>query len=127
MLAFFGVVTIQIGYETLRRGSIKYTPEDGPAEILSPEHGAAAFWTLSAGMCAVGALVLLAGPYVLFRSIGAVRRVAFTAVADNRMVPLEASACVRFCRGTVRQPISFRPWGTLLSSPFNSCAIVTFL
>jgi len=67
MLAFFGMVMVQIGYETLRRGNIKFIRQDGPAEILSPDHGAAAFWALSAGMCAVGALLLLAAAYILLR------------------------------------------------------------
>lgn len=69
MLAFFGVITIQLGYGTLRRGSIKYIPQDGPAEILSPDQGAAAFWALSAGMCALGALLLLAAAYLLLRIV----------------------------------------------------------
>lgn len=67
LLAFFGIVWVQIGYETLRRGNVKFIPQDGPAEILSPEHGAAAFWALSAGMCALGALLLLAAAYLLLR------------------------------------------------------------
>jgi hypothetical protein len=67
MVTFFGVVTAQIGYETLRRGSITYTPEVGPAEILSPDHRAAAFWALSAGVFMLGVLLLIIAAYLLVR------------------------------------------------------------
>ena len=82
MLAFFGIVIVQIGYETLRRGNIKFIPQDGPAEILSPNHGAAAFWALSAGMCAVGALLLLSAAYTLLRVLRPTSR------GDAARVPL---------------------------------------
>jgi hypothetical protein len=67
MLAFFGVVFIQLGFATLKRGSIKYIPQDGPAEIFSPVHGATVFWALSAGMCVLGMLLLIVAGYVLLR------------------------------------------------------------
>jgi hypothetical protein len=67
MLTFFGVVMAQIGYETLRRGSITYTPEVGPAEILSPDHRAATFWGLSAGLFMLGVLLLIIAAYLLVR------------------------------------------------------------
>src|SRR4030095_6102365 len=67
MLAFFGVVMIQIGYGTLRGSSIEYIPQDGPAEILSPVHRAVVFWALSLGILILGVLLLIVAAYVLFR------------------------------------------------------------
>ena len=67
MLTFFGVVMLQIGYETLRRGSITYFPQVGPAEILSPDHRAAAFWALSTGIFMLGVLLLIIAAYLLVR------------------------------------------------------------
>ena len=67
MLAFFGVVIVQIGYGTLQRGSITFIPRNGPPEILSPDNGAAAYWALSTGMCILGGLLLVIAAYLLFR------------------------------------------------------------
>src|SRR5215472_16278120 len=67
MVTFFGVVIVQIGYKTLRRGRITYAPEVGPAEIFSPEHRAAEFWTLSAGMLSVAVLLFIVAALLLFR------------------------------------------------------------
>jgi hypothetical protein len=80
LLAFFGVVFVQLGYSTLKRGTIKYIPQDGPAEILSPVHGATAFWALSAGMCVLGVLLLIVAGYILLRFFRGV-----TPDASNRM------------------------------------------
>ncbi len=67
MLTFFGVVMVQIGYETLRRGSITYIPQVAPAETLSPDRRAAAFWALSAGIFMLGVLLLMIAAYLLVR------------------------------------------------------------
>jgi hypothetical protein len=67
MLTFFGIVIIQLGYGTLQRGSVKFIPQDGLPEILSPDNGAAAYWALSTGMCILGGLLFVIAAYLLFR------------------------------------------------------------
>ena len=69
MLTFFGVVIFQIGYEMLWRGTIRYAPEIGPADILSPQHRAAEFWAISAGTLTVGVLLFIVAAFSLFRFI----------------------------------------------------------
>ena len=93
MLTFFGVVILQFGYEMLRRGSITYAPEVGPAEIFSPEHRAAEFWALSAGMLSVGVLLFIVAAFLLFRFFcgtapGILNRVSSTVAAFARSTRL---------------------------------------
>src|SRR6266404_1785054 len=68
VLAFFGIVMAQIGYDTLKRRYIEYIPQNGPRQIFSPVESPAAFWVLSAGVCAVGVLLLPLSVYIFFRS-----------------------------------------------------------
>jgi len=71
MLTFFGVLIFQIGYEMLRRGTITYAPKLGPADILSPQHRAAQFWSISAGTLTVGVLLFMVAAFLLLRLIRA--------------------------------------------------------
>jgi hypothetical protein len=52
----FGLTFSQFGYAYLKRGSFQYTPERGPAQIISPATNAPVYWMVTAGLLAVGAL-----------------------------------------------------------------------
>ena len=59
----FGIVLSQFGYTYLQRGSFQYTPQGGVPHIISPTTNPAVYWSVSAGMLAVGALCLLLSAY----------------------------------------------------------------
>jgi len=54
---------VQLGYGTLKRGSIDYAPQQGPHQIFSPTSHPAAYWALSAGMLALGIILLALSAY----------------------------------------------------------------
>ena len=67
----FGLVLSQFGYAYLKRGSFHYTPEHGPAQIISPVTNGAVYWAVTGGMLAVGLLLIVIGAYAavcLFRA-----------------------------------------------------------
>jgi hypothetical protein len=67
----FGLVLSQAGYAGLKRGSFQYTPEHGPAQIISPATNGSVYWAVTGGMLAVGALLIAIGAYAavcLFRA-----------------------------------------------------------
>lgn len=59
----FGIVLAQFGYGYLRRGSFQYTPQNGPTQIISTTSSPTLYWTISAGMLALGALCLVLSAY----------------------------------------------------------------
>jgi hypothetical protein len=69
----FGVVLSQLGYTYLQRGSFQYTPQDAPTQIISPTTNPALYWSVSAGMLALGALCLFISAYAAFCLVRAYR------------------------------------------------------
>ena len=69
----FGVVLCQIGYAYIQRGSFQYTPQHGPTQIISPASNWVLYWTLSAGLLALGVLCLVVSAYAGFCLVRAVR------------------------------------------------------
>ena len=65
LLFIFGIVMVQLGYGTLKRGSIEYVPQQGPHQIVSPTSEPAAYWALSAGVLALGIVFLALSGYAL--------------------------------------------------------------
>jgi hypothetical protein len=67
----FGLTFSQSGYAYLRRGSFQYTPERGPAQIISPATNAPIYWIVTGGLLTVGALFVAIAVYAsvcLFRA-----------------------------------------------------------
>jgi hypothetical protein len=69
----FGIVLSQAGYADLKRGSFQYTPEHGPAQIISPATNATVYWAATGGMLAVGVLLIATGAYAAVRLFRACR------------------------------------------------------
>jgi hypothetical protein len=69
----FGIVLAQLGYGYLQRGSFQYTPHAGPKQIISPTNNPMLYWTLSAGMLALGVLCLVISAYAAFCLVRAYR------------------------------------------------------
>jgi hypothetical protein len=72
-LFIFGIVLLQLGYGYLQRGSFQYTPRDAPIQIISPTNSPAVYWALSAGMLAVGILLLAVSAYAVLCLVRAYR------------------------------------------------------
>ena len=51
-----GLLFAQFGYAYLKRGSFQFTPQHGPALIISPATDAPIYWMVTGGLLAVGAL-----------------------------------------------------------------------
>jgi hypothetical protein len=71
LLLMFGIVLSQGGYANLKRDSFEYTPEHGPAQIISPATNATFYWAVAGGLLAVGVLLIAIGTYAavcLFRA-----------------------------------------------------------
>ena len=67
----FGLIFSQFGYAYLKRGSFQYTPEHGPAQIISPATNAPVYWMVTGGLFTVGALFVAIAVYAavcLFRA-----------------------------------------------------------
>jgi len=67
----FGLTFSQFGYAYLKRGSFQYTPEHGPAHIISPATNAPVYWMVTGGLLTVGALFVAIAVYAavcLFRA-----------------------------------------------------------
>jgi hypothetical protein len=69
----FGVVLCQIGYAWIQRRSFHYTPQHGPTQIISPDTSPTLYWSLSAGLLALGVLCLIVSAYAGFRLVRAIR------------------------------------------------------
>ena len=59
----FGVVLCQIGYAYIQRGSFQFTPQHGPTQTISPATSPMLYWSLSAGLLALGVLCLVFSAY----------------------------------------------------------------
>jgi hypothetical protein len=107
LFVMFGLIISQFGYANLKRGSFQYTPEHGPAQIISSATNGTLYWAVTCGMLAVGALLMAVGAYAcvcLFRACrlpkGANDRpplgmFAFTFVIFVIMFGLVMSMCTR--------------------------------
>ena len=69
----FGIVLSQFGYGYLQRGSFSYTPQGGPSQIISPTNNPTLYWTVSAGILAMGVLCLLISAFAAFCLVRAYR------------------------------------------------------
>ena len=69
----FGIVLSQFGYGYLQRGSFNYTPQGGPSQIISPTNNPTLYWTVSAGILAIGVLCLLISAFAAICLIRAYR------------------------------------------------------
>jgi len=70
----FGLLFAQFGYAFLKRGSFQFTPQHGPAQIISPATNAPIYWMVTGGLLAVGALfvaIAVCATVCLFRGRGA--------------------------------------------------------
>ena len=63
MFLMFGVLLSQFGYTYLRRGSLEYIPQNGPAQIISPSTNATLYWSVTTGMLTAGLICLLVSGY----------------------------------------------------------------
>jgi hypothetical protein len=52
-LFIFGIVMVQLGYGTLKRGSLEYIPQQGSHQIVSPVNQPVAYWASSAVILAL--------------------------------------------------------------------------
>jgi hypothetical protein len=62
----FGLTFSQFGYAYLTRGSFQYTPEHGPAQIISPATSAPVYWMATGGLLAIGTLFVAIAVYAAF-------------------------------------------------------------
>ena len=62
----FGIVLSQFGYGYLQRGSFKYTSQGGHGQIISATNHPTLYWTVSAGILAMGVLCLLISAFAAF-------------------------------------------------------------
>jgi len=69
----FGVVLCQIGYAYIERGSFQYTPQNRPTQIISAATNPTLYWTLSAGLLALGVLCLVLAAYAGVCLVRAIR------------------------------------------------------
>jgi uncharacterized membrane protein YidH (DUF202 family) len=69
----FGIVLAQLGYGYLQRGSFQYSPQNGPTQVISPTSNPMLYWSVSAGMLALGALFLVLSAYAAFYLVRAYR------------------------------------------------------
>ena len=66
----FGLTFSRFGYAYVKRGSFQFTPQNGPAQIISPATNAPAYWTVTAGSLTVGALFVAIAVYAATVGVG---------------------------------------------------------
>ena len=69
----FGLILSQFGYAYLKRGSFQYTPEHGPAQIISPATNSPVYWMVTGGLLALGALFIAIAVYAAVCLLRALR------------------------------------------------------
>ena len=64
--ALFGITLVQLGYATFQRGYVRYIPQKGAPQLISPTSNPAVYWALSAGLVLFGVLLIALSAYAAF-------------------------------------------------------------